>query len=147
MDDNAVQPNQPVPAQSPVPLEVPTPAPTPVEPVPTPTPAAPDVTAPAPVQSNPLDMIFDQMVSKIIEQQEAIIGPIAVDQARLVKELKINWANKHEVDISGSPQHAIDDLVEQYRDLFGQIAVETCREAVAKLLVQVPDDQQPASLK
>ena len=90
--------------------------------------------------------IFDQMVSKIIEQQEAIIGPIAVDQAKLVKELKINWA-QHKVDITGNPQDAIDDLVEQYRDLFGQIAVETCREAVSKLMTQVPVDQQPASLK
>lgn len=90
--------------------------------------------------------IFDQMVSKIIEQQEAIIGPIAVDQAKLVKELKINWA-QHKVDITGSPQVAIDELVEQYRELFGQIAVETCREAVSKLMTQVPADQQPTSLK
>ncbi len=90
--------------------------------------------------------IFDQMVAKIIEQQEAIIGPIAVDQAKLVKELKINWA-QHEVDITGSPQTAIDELVEQYRELFGQIAVETCREAVSKLMTQVPADQQPNSLK
>lgn len=90
--------------------------------------------------------IFDQMVAKIIEQQEAIIGPIAVDQAKLVKKLKINWA-QHEVDITGDPQAAIDELVEQYRELFGQIAVETCREAVSKLMTQVPADQQPASLK
>ncbi len=93
------------------------------------------------------DDIFDQIVAKIIEQQEAIIGPIAVDQAKLVKELKINWANKHEVDIEGSPQIAIDELVEQYRELFGQIAVETCREAVSKLLTQLPADQQPSSLQ
>lgn len=93
------------------------------------------------------DDIFDQMVAKIIEQQEAIIGPIAVDQAKLVKELKINWTNKHEVDITGVPQNAIDDLVQQYRDLFGQIAVETCREAVSQLLAQVPADQQPSTLR
>lgn len=91
--------------------------------------------------------IFDEIVAKIIEQQEAIIGPIAVDQAKLVKELKINWANKHEIDIEGSPQLAIDELVEQYRELFGQIAVETCREAASKLLTQLPADQQPSSLK
>jgi hypothetical protein len=91
--------------------------------------------------------IFDQIVAKIIEQQEAIIGPIAVDQAKLVKELKINWANQHEVDIEGSPQIAIDELVDQYRELFGQIAVETCREAVSKLLTQLPTEQQPNSLK
>ena len=94
-----------------------------------------------------LDELFDQIVAKIIEQQEAIIGPVAVDQAKLVKELKINWTNQHEVDISGSPQVAIDDLVEQYKILFGQIAVETCKEAVANLLTQLPADQLPTSLK
>lgn len=91
--------------------------------------------------------IFDQIVAKIIEQQEAIIGPIAVDQARLVKELKINWSNKHEIDIQGNPQAAIDELVQQYRELFGQIAVESCKEAVSKLLVQLPVDQQPSTLR
>ncbi len=101
--------------------------------------------APAPT-TNPLDGIFDQIAERIIEQQEAIIGPIAVDQAKLVGELKINWP-QHEVDIEGSPQIAIDDLVAQYKELFGQIAVETCREAVANLLSQVPADQQPSSLK
>ncbi len=91
--------------------------------------------------------IFDQIVARIIEQQEAIIGPIAIEQAKLVKELKINWQQQHDVDISGSPQVAVDELVEQYKELFGQIAVETCKEAVKQLLTQVPTNQQPKSLK
>lgn len=85
------------------------------------------------------------MVEKIIEQQELIIGPIAVQQAQLVNELKIDWPH-HAVSISGSPQTAVDDLVEQYKVLFGQIAVETCKEAVAQLLAQLPAEQQPKSL-
>ena len=92
------------------------------------------------------DDIFSQMVSKIIEQQESIIGPIAVDQAKLVDELMIDWP-KHVVSISGNPQSAVDDLVAQYQVLFGQIAVETCKEAVSKLLAQLPADQQPRSLQ
>lgn len=93
-----------------------------------------------------LTALFDQIAEKIIEQQEAIIGPIAVEQAKLVKELSIDWP-QHDVDISGNPQDAVNHLVEQYKELFGQIAVETCREAVANLLNQVPLDQQPSSLK
>lgn len=89
--------------------------------------------------------IYTQMVAKIIEQQETIIGPMAVQQAQMVTELDIDWA-QHAVSITGSPTLAIDDLVDQYKDLFGQIAVETCREAVARLLVQLPVDQQPKSL-
>ena len=93
-----------------------------------------------------LNAIFDQIAEKIIEQQETIIGPIAIEQAKRVKELTIDWP-KHEVDISGSPQAAIDGLVEQYKELFGQIAVETCKEAVARYLTQLPADQQPKSLQ
>lgn len=93
-----------------------------------------------------MDDIYKQIVAKIIEQQEAIIGPIAVEQAELVSELTVDWS-EHAISISGSPQAAVDDLVEQYKVLFGQIAVETCKEAVAKLLTQLPTEQQPRSLQ
>jgi len=90
--------------------------------------------------------IYAQIVKKIIEQQETIIGPVALEQAKQVKELKIDWP-QHGVDITGSPQTAIDDLVAQYKELFGQIAVETCKEAAAIFLAQIPSDQVPGSLK
>jgi hypothetical protein len=90
--------------------------------------------------------VFAQMVEKIIEQQEAIIGPIAIERANLVKELEINWA-QHDISITGNEQTTIDELVKRYEELFGPIAVETCKEAVSKLLVQLPADQQPKSLR
>lgn len=96
--------------------------------------------------TNALQALFDQIAEKIIEQQESIIGPIAVEQAKRVKELTINWP-KHTVDISGSPKTAIDELVAQYKELFGQIAVETCKDAVSRYLAQLPTDQLPESLK
>lgn len=92
------------------------------------------------------DDIFDEIVSKIIEQQEAIIGPIAIEQAKQVKDLKVDW-QKHDIDIAGNPQVAIDHLVEQYKELFGQIAVETCKEAAANLVAQLPVEEQPKSLQ
>lgn len=93
-----------------------------------------------------LHEVFDQIAEKIIEQQEAIIGPIAVERAKLVQELKVNW-QQHDVDIEGSPQKAIDSLVEQYKVLFGQIAVQASKDAVASIISQVPADQLPDSLK
>lgn len=93
-----------------------------------------------------MDDIYAQIAEKIIEQQEAIIGPIAVDQAQQVSALAIDW-QAHTVKVSGNPQDAVDSLVEQYKVLFGKIAVETCKEAVSKLLAQLPADQQPDSLK
>jgi predicted Zn-dependent protease len=93
-----------------------------------------------------MDDVYAQIIEKIIAQQEAIIGPIAIQQAEMVGELKIDWP-QHSVNISGSPQVAIDDLVQQYKDLFGQIAVETCKEAASKLLSQLPANEQPKSLQ
>ena len=90
--------------------------------------------------------IFSQIVEKIIEQQEAIIGPVAVEQAKLVRELKINWS-QHAVNIEGNPQGAIDELVKQYKELFGQIAVETCKEAASKLLPKLNPAELPKSLQ
>lgn len=100
----------------------------------------------ATAQVTNLQAVFDQIAEKIIEQQEAIIGPVAIEQAKRVKGLKVDWP-KHDVNISGSPQTAIDELVAQYKELFGQIAVETCKEAVARYLTQLPADQQPKSLR
>lgn len=93
-----------------------------------------------------LTSVFDQIAEKIIEQQEAIIGPVAVERAKQVSKLKIDWP-QHDVDISGNPQMAIDELVNQYKELFGQIAVETCKEAAARFLSQLPAGQLPKSLQ
>jgi hypothetical protein len=166
MDNNSNNPTDNQPAQAPANPPVSPAVPEPTQPVPEmvpPAPAQPEASAPTPPPTTPevpapvtpavpqaqlpdLTAIFDQIAEKIIEQQEAIIGPIAVEQAKLVTELNVDWS-QHDVDIEGSPQVAIDDLVAQYKELFGQIAVETCREAVSKLLAQVPADQQPSSLK
>lgn len=109
----------------------------------------PTPSAPQPSQGSPmadLQALFDQMAEKIIEQQEAIIGPVAVERAKLVSGLTIDWP-KHDVDVAGNPQEAIDKLVEQYRELFGQIAVETCKEAAARYVSQLSPEQLPSSLK
>jgi hypothetical protein len=90
--------------------------------------------------------IFDQIAEKIIEQQEAIIGPVAVEQAKMVGGLNVNWT-QHEVDITGDPNAALDKLVAEYKELFGQIAVETCKEAASRMLSQLTPDQVPTSLR
>lgn len=106
------------------------------------------VTVPDPAgvaPGNDFSTLFDEIAEKIIEQQEAVIGPIAVEQARQIRELTIDWP-KHDVDVTGNPQQAIDELVEKYKELFGQIAVQVSRDAAASVLAQLPPDQQPKSL-
>ncbi|MFH0773290.1 MAG: hypothetical protein V1922_03185 [bacterium] len=90
--------------------------------------------------------IFPQIVEKIISEQEGIIGPIAIEQAGRVKGLKVNWP-KHEITFMGKESDIIEELIEQYRDFFGQVSVEVCRHAVRKLVSQLPPDQQPMLLK
>ncbi len=93
-----------------------------------------------------MDDIYTNIATKIIEQQETIIGPVAVEQAKGVTALTVDWP-KHSVSITGSATQAIDDLVRQYKELFGQIAVETCKEAVSKYLSQLAPENQPKSLQ
>lgn len=90
--------------------------------------------------------VYENLVISIIKYQESIIGPIAIERATSVTDLKLNWADKS-VQITGDPMKVIDQLVEQYRQLFGQISVEVCKEAVGRLAQQLLPEQVPASLR
>ena len=90
--------------------------------------------------------VYNEIAAKIIEQQQTIIGPVAVEQAKAVSGLKVDW-DKHQVTVSGNGADVIDKLVSQYKELFGKISVEVCKEAASKLVSQLPADQQPKSLK
>ena len=63
-------------------------------------------------------------VNKIIQEQERIIGPIAMDQARKVDGLKFN-ANGTLSDIEGNNKEALNKLVSQYSQFFGQASFPT----------------------
>ncbi len=87
--------------------------------------------------------IFEQAAEKIIEEQEKIIGPIAIEQARKVHGLSVDF-QKHEVKIEGNEKEILQHLVEQYEHLFGQTSVEVCKEAVKNIIKQVPSDKIPS---
>ncbi len=92
--------------------------------------------------------LYAQIASKIIEEQQTIIGPVAIEQAKAVSGLSVEWTkDKHHVTVTGNETAVIDKLVAQYKVLFGKISVEVCKEAASKLLAQLPADQQPSSLK
>lgn len=90
--------------------------------------------------------VYAQIAVNIIAQQESIIGPVAIEQAKTVSGLKLDWS-KREVEITGNESSVIDKLVEQYKTLFGQISVEVCKEAVGRLAQQLSPEQMPASLR
>jgi hypothetical protein len=90
--------------------------------------------------------IYSQIAVRIIQGQEAIIGPVAVEQARQVADITVNW-EEHEVEISGDKVHALEDLIQKYKELFGHISVEVSKEAAGSLMQQLPATSLPASLQ
>ena len=90
--------------------------------------------------------IFAILVVQIIKEQENIIGPIALEQALKVPGLKLNW-QKHEVSLEGNKIQLLENLVNQYRALFGQASVEVCKEAVGRYRTQLSPDQLPQALR
>ena len=91
--------------------------------------------------------VYAQIAAKIIQSQQAIIGPVALEQARRIAGLKVGDWSKKEVTVSGNEAHVIDQLVEVYKELFGQISVEVSKEAAAPFLNQLPADGRPEELK
>ncbi len=90
--------------------------------------------------------VYEQIVSKIIKSQEAIIGPVAIEQAARVPHLKLDWDHE-KVAIDGNDAKVIDALVAIYKELFGQISVEVSKEAAAGLVGQLPTTDLPEVLK
>ena len=90
--------------------------------------------------------LYSQIAARIIEGQEAIIGPVAVEQARRVSHLTLDWENQA-VDIDGDGIRVIEQLVQVYKELFGQISVEVSKESAGSLLHQLSADQIPQVLQ
>ena len=91
--------------------------------------------------------IFSQIASKIIKEQELIIGPLAWVEAKKVSGLNISDEKSGELSIAGDPKETLDKLVAQYERLFGRASHEVCREAAISLIANLPLAEVPASLK
>lgn len=89
--------------------------------------------------------IYTQAVLKIIQEQQAIIGPIAWDQAKKVKGLQL--LNADEAKVTGSGKEVLSQLVSQYAQFFGNASIEVCKDAVKEIKPPIPADQLPDILK
>jgi hypothetical protein len=75
--------------------------------------------------------VYSKAAEKIIKEQENIIGPL----------------KDHTVKFTGDKVHALESLVEQYRQLFGQTSVEVCKEATRAYFSNLPPQEIPRLLK
>jgi hypothetical protein len=89
---------------------------------------------------------LNDIATKIIKEQELIIGPVAWSEAEKVSGLHIESGRK-EVRIEGDDSAIIDKLVSQYERLFGRASREVCKEAVSSLLIGLSPTQVPVSLR
>lgn len=90
--------------------------------------------------------VFGTVVEKIIQEQEKIIGPIALEQAQKVPGLKVDL-EKHDVQFDGNQTDVVEKLVEKYKEIFGQASVEVCKEAAKKILAGLSKESIPSLLQ
>jgi hypothetical protein len=88
---------------------------------------------------------YSQIASQIIKDQEVIIGPIALEQARKVAGLEIISAD--DVKIVGNPKDVLAHLVDQYAKLFGRASIEVCREAIRETKLSLQREELPEILR
>ena len=86
-----------------------------------------------------------QAISRIIKEQEAIIGPVALDQAKKISG--ISAVSVDEIKIHGDGKEILEHLVSRYEKFFGKASVEVCKEAIEPIRDQLPQTQLPDILK
>lgn len=88
---------------------------------------------------------FVGAISRIIKEQQAIIGPVALEQAKKVVGLQVMGAD--DVKIMGNKKAVLDSLVKQYAKLFGKTSIEVCKEAFGPYLDKIPTAEIPDVLR
>lgn len=87
---------------------------------------------------------FARAASRIIIEQQSIIGPIALEQAKKVVGLQLAGV---EVQITGNKKEVLGNLVKQFAKLFGQASIEVCKEAFQTVADKIPSSEVPEVLK
>lgn len=88
---------------------------------------------------------FVLAISRIVKEQQSIIGPVALEQAKKVSGLQL--VDLDNIKIVGDKKQVLENLVKQYSKLFGQTSVEVCKEAFAASSDKIPQEQIPDILK
>lgn len=88
---------------------------------------------------------YSQAVSRIIKEQQEIIGPVALDQAKKVSGLQVTSVD--DVKITGNKKEVLGNLVNQYAKLFGRASVEVCKDAFSAYAEKIPASEVPEILK
>lgn len=88
---------------------------------------------------------YVEAVSRIIKEQQSIIGPVAIDQANKVTGLSVGGIE--DIKITGIKKDVLGSLVNQYSKLFGKASIEVCKEAFEPFSDKIPSSDIPDILK
>lgn len=88
---------------------------------------------------------YTQAISRIIKEQQAIIGPVALDQARKVAGLEVTSVD--DIKLKGNKKEVLEGLVNQYAKLFGRASIEVCKEAFSVVSDKIPASEVPDILR
>lgn len=86
-----------------------------------------------------------QAASKIIKEQQAIIGPVALAQAKKVSGFAVTSAD--DVKVTGNKKQALEGLVKQFEKLFGKASIQVCKDAFAPFSEKIAVADIPDILK
>lgn len=90
-------------------------------------------------------LAFSPAVSKIIDSQKEVMGPLAFTLASQVEGVTFN--RDCSVQIDGDAKKVLHDLVTVYAQMFGQASIEICKDAVHSITPPIAPDMLPDELK
>jgi hypothetical protein len=108
-------------------------------------PAPPAPASQLAVAVNPNE-VYATICSQIIKEQALIIGTLAAEQASQVAGLVVD-PQTYACRITADGATVVEGLVNQYRDFFGNAAVEVCKEAASRFTTRLPAGKLPVSLR
>lgn len=76
------------------------------------------------------DSSYSSVALKIVSSHEAVIGPVA---RRLAESAGISWLDSEHIKFNKDPRETINGLVIIFSKLFGNMSVETSKDAIQKL--------------
>ncbi|MFO0703926.1 MAG: hypothetical protein U0525_04350 [Patescibacteria group bacterium] len=87
---------------------------------------------------------YGKLATQIIKDQSVIIGPVASTIAGRVNGLVIDGA---EIKFNIDPKQVLQNLVIEYKNVFGDASVEICKESVHSIDVNLTKEELPEILK
>lgn len=94
-----------------------------------------------------LEQLFNQILTEIIKRQVRITGNLAWQEVRKIPNILISDEATVKISITDNPKQAIDQLLQRYKNFFGDLAVQVSKNAVYSLTIKLPPEEVPESLR